>query len=452
MDRRAVAVIFAAALALCALLTKPHVVSWNDGSRIATIDALTADRTFRIDGSPYAVHLGDKIRYNGSTYSDKPPLLALLGTAVALVLAAAGITLRTAPGPAIYTITLCTVGVSFAIGCCYAYAYERLLGFSRRTSAAVAVLTGTGTLALPYAIVLVNHVPAGAAVLAGCYHAARAREARAHALASGAAFALAYAFDASAILLAVAGGVLLWGAPLSRWLLAACAGVPIVALQLAYNVHITGSIMPPALNAAVWSDPSLPLHSWSTQVFGVFSFSEYAGFAANLLVGSRGLFAFTPLMVPVAFGVALLLRAGGPCRRLGTAILAAGALFFFAILFLQNDTISSNFGERRYVDVFFLACTALGPVLVAARSALVVAAVRVAIAASVAIAALGTVAPFAGRPNESGFAFGRAEFVALAQRAPVQAALDAILLLAGIAIVLRFVRFGAATRAAPPLA
>src|SRR5665213_987837 len=153
-DRRVVALLFLIALAVCALVTKPRVVSWNDGSRIATVDALTADGTFRIDGSPFAVGLGDKIRFHGATYSDKPPLLALCAAAVALAVAPAGVSLRHTPGTAIYLVTLFTVGVWFAVGCCCAYAFARYLGLARNVAVAVAALTGVGTLALPYATVL----------------------------------------------------------------------------------------------------------------------------------------------------------------------------------------------------------------------------------------------------------------------------------------------------------
>src|SRR5665213_877807 len=48
-------------------------------------------------------------------------------------------------------------------------------------------------------------------------------------------------------------------------------------------------------------------------------------------------------------------------------------------------------------------------------------AVQIASALSVAIAALGTVAPFGGAPGESGYAFGLAEFAALYRRAPLAA-------------------------------
>ena len=449
MDRRTVVVIFALAFGLCALLTKPHVTGWNDGSRFATIDALTADRTFAIDASPFAVGLGDEIRFRGTTYSDKPPLLPLLGAGVATLLAPLGITLRHTPGTAIYLITLLTVGVSFAAGCAYAYAFARLLGYGRRLAAAVAALTGTGTLVLPYATVLANHVPCGAAALAGTYHLVRARNgAASQAALAGALFGLAYAFDAAGAVFAVTAVVLLWGAPLRRWLLCAAAGLPFLALQLAYDLRISGSVLPTVFNAGVWNDPSLPLHSWSSQVFAIYSPAVYAGIVFDLLIGTKGLFAFTPLMFVAAYGFAVMLRTPGLARRVAVAVLATAGVYFALIVLLQNDAGARNFGERRYVDLFFLLGIALGPALASVRGMVAVVAVRLAIASSVAIAALGTVVPFGGRAGESGFAFGSAAFVALMRRAPVQGVLDVLLLIAILALLFRFVPLPA--RAATP--
>jgi hypothetical protein len=440
LNRRVIIAVFFVAFALCAVVTKSHVLSWNDGSRIATVDALTAGGTFQIDGSPYAVALGDKIRFRGRTYSDKPPLLAVLAAGVAVLAAPLGITLRHAPAPAIYLVTLFTVGVCFAGGCAYAYAFQRLLGANPRSAAAVAALTGAGTLALSYATVLTNHVPCGASALAGCYHLVRARGGGAqHAALGGIFFALAYAFDAAGFVFGLAAAVLLWGEPLRRWMICAGAGLPIVALQLAYNLSITGSVLPTAFNASVWNDPSLPLHGWADQIFGVFSPAAYAGFAASLLIGSRGLFSFTPLMLLAGAGFVVMWRRRELPRRIALAVALTSLVFFLLILFLQNDSEASNFGERRYVDLFFVLGIGFGPALAAVRTPLAWAAVRLVTACSIAIAALGSVAPFAGLPGESGFAFGAAEFAALLRRAPAQGVLDVVLAIVLIVFVLRLI-------------
>lgn len=436
VERRIVLLVFVVAFALCALLTKAHVTGWNDGSRFATVDALTSNHTFAIDGSPFTNGLGDKIRVRGITYSDKPPLLAIAGAGIATVLGLFGISLRHTPGTAIYLITLLTIGGAFGVGCAYAYAFARRLGFGRRLAMSAAALTGVGTLVLPYATVFTNHVPCGAAALAGAYHLVRARDgAGRQAAVAGAFFALSYACDAAGAVFALTAAMLLWGLPLRSWVLCALAGLPFVVLQLAYNHAITGSVMPPVFNARVWSDPSLPLHSWSSQVFEIYSPADYAGFAVNLLVGAKGLFSFTPVMLVAAGGFVVMLRAEGVARRVAIAVLTTFGVYFLLIVFLQNDLFARNFGERRYVDQFFLLGTAFAPALAAVRGLFASLAVRLVCAVSVAIAALGTIVPFGGGPGESGLVFGPAAFVSLAQRAHVSAVADVVLLLVLLALI-----------------
>ena len=450
MDRRALAVVFFSALAVCALVCKSHVGGWNDGSRIATVDALTASHTFVIDGSPFERGLGDKISFRGHTYSDKQPLLPLLAAAVMFAVAPLGITLRHTPGVAIYLLTLFTVGIWFAIGCCYAFRFQRLLGFDQKVAGAVAALTGLGTLALPYASVLANHVPCGAAALAGCYHLVRARRGgRFDAALGGLFFSIAYAFDAASALFAITAAVLLWGGSLSSALVCAAAAVPVVALQAAFNVAISGSVIPTAYNAAVWSGSGpAPVGIGASQMLHPHAPGLYLRFLVNELVGDKGLFSFTPLTVLAGYGLVAMWRASAEMRRVGLAVLTTAVVFVFAIVFLQDDTATANFGERRYVDVFFIICVALGPGLAAVRGTLGAFVARVLIVSSIAIAALGTVNPFAGDVGEWGVIRGAAEFGALAHRAQLQATLDVLLLVALIAVVVRLTPLGTAATSA----
>ncbi|HEY4441004.1 MAG TPA: hypothetical protein VGN14_11165 [Candidatus Elarobacter sp.] len=439
-ERRAVLLVAAAAFVLCALLTKSHILGWNDGSRFATVDALTTNRTVAIDGSPLAAGLGDKIRVRGRTYSDKAPLLPLLGAGVASAVAPLGVGLRTTPMAAVYLITLLSVGIFFALGCAYAYAFQRLLGFSQRVAFGVAGLTGTATLALSYAVVFSNHVPSGASALAGCYHLVRARRGSDLDAALGGFFlALAVAFDVAAVVFAAVVVVLLWAAPLRHWSFALAAAFPIVAGEVGYNLEITGSPIPPTFNGEVWTDASLPLHALSAERVHPYAPAEYAGSVFNLIAGKRGLFLFSPVMAAAAYGFVLLPRANLLGARTAWAVGATALVYLLTIVLLQNFINSASFGERRWVDLTFVFGIGLGPVLAAQRSASADLALRVLAALSVAIAAAGTVAPFGGKIDDWGFTIAITEFAGLAERAPVQAALDVALLCALVALGQRFI-------------
>jgi hypothetical protein len=132
---------------LCALFTGHSVRSWNDESRLAQVDALAHHGTFAIDDSRY-VKTGDKYRYHGHFYSDKPPLLAIYGAAFAVILDRAEISLARDPGLAYYVLTLLTVGAAFAFGLVVLRHAARLLGAGPGWAVVVALLCGIGSLAL----------------------------------------------------------------------------------------------------------------------------------------------------------------------------------------------------------------------------------------------------------------------------------------------------------------
>jgi hypothetical protein len=447
-ERRFVLAIFFVALAVCALLTKPRATSWNDTSRLATIDALVTNHTFAIDDSPFASHTKDKYVYRGRTYSDKPPALALQGAGVAFVLGRLGVALDERAPRAIYSITLLTVGVWFALGCAYAFAFARLLGLEPPAAAFVAALTGLGTLALPYATVLANHVPAGAAALAGFYHLIRSRasESTAHAALGALFVALAYAFDASLVVIALGVVVLLWGAPARLWLTVAAVSAPVIAAQLAYNAAVSNGIGPPAMNQASWSDPSSPFYRHDASPFWFASPVEYVRYAAYLLAGGAGLIPYTPLTLLCGYGLARMWTAAGPRRRLALAVASTCIAYFALMVAFTNDYGAQNFGERRFVDIIWLLAIGLGPALEGIRPGIASLAARLAVVASIVLSMLGTIAPFGGPRGQPSAVFAAGEFARLAQRAPVQAAIDLIALTVTIFLVLRFWSKAAAPR------
>jgi hypothetical protein len=144
------------------------------------------------------------------------------------------------------------------------------------------------------------------------------------------------------------------------------------------------------------------------------------------------LFVFTPLAAVCVYGLVVMWKQGTQRRRLALAIAATWLTLFLLIVFFQNDEGSRNFGERRYVDVFFVACTSLGVAFGAVRGALAATAVRLAVGASLLIAGLGAIAPFVGLAGQGGFAYASAEFVRIALRNRSQAIEDVL----GISLVL----------------
>jgi len=132
-------VLGACALVFAAAGAKPFASSWNDGSRLASVESLVERGTFCIDDSvfhpperargalPYepsnpALHTGtlDKLLIDGRWYSDKPPLVSLPLAAAYRALMACG-----APSPSerpdvfawVITVLLSGLGYAVAVGC-----------------------------------------------------------------------------------------------------------------------------------------------------------------------------------------------------------------------------------------------------------------------------------------------------------------------------------------------
>ena len=165
---------------------------------------------------------------------------------------------------------------------------ERRLGVAAPLAATVAVIAGYGTLSLPYATVLSNHVPCGAAAVGTLYFALRSRISSAHAFAAGACTGGSIAYDPGALAIVLLPFMVM-PRKAGLWVAVVAGAAPFIFLQIGYDLRFTGNIVPPALNASVWNFPGSPFGG--IQPLSVHSESlAYGRFALNLLTGNRGLF------------------------------------------------------------------------------------------------------------------------------------------------------------------
>jgi hypothetical protein len=218
----------------------------------------------------------------------------------------------------------------------------------------------------------------------------------------------------------------------------------VIAAQLAFNAHVSSGFGPPAMNQASWNDPSSPFYRGANQsLFQLTSPLDYARYAIYLLVGDKGLISYTPLTLLCAFGFVRMWREAEESRRLAAAVVAAFTAYFVLMVAFTNDYGALNYGERRYANLSFVLCIALGPALAALPAGVASVAARLAVVVSVAIAALGVIAPFGEPCGVPSYAFALAEFGRLTHRAPVQAFIDVVALAVTILSVLRFWSCGA---------
>ena len=332
-------ILVAAGIAMASALT--YAGSWNDGSRLATVEALVDHRTWAIDQSifvktpasdsearnPY--RFGDKLKKNGTFdklyinghyYSDKSPVPALL---LAIFYACCqvlfGLKASTQPEIFCYWMTVASCGVPYVIAVLATFKMGRLVGltpFSRW------LLTGSfalATIALVYARQVNSHLPllsvTAVLMLALAALAKQVEDgpwSRRLVVGIGCLAGLGYSIDLGTgpLLLAFTGLLIAWRCRRAGALaLFALGALPWLACHHAINYSIGGTWGP--ANAVPeyfdWPDVQFPDKLKLTGTWHHANVLDFLEYAAGLLFGKRGFVGHNlPLFLLVPAGAFLL--------------------------------------------------------------------------------------------------------------------------------------------------
>ena len=353
------AVLAAAALVIAVASARPIVESWNDGSRLATIESLVDRHTLAIDDSVFAraprddgatagvrVATEDKVLVDGRFYSDKPPLPALLlGGLYQLWRWAGGSSAEEAPGHFAWWMTLWSSGLAYVVAVVALFRAGRSLRLPRPDRLLLAASFALATLALPYARALNAHemllgVAAPLfAVLAGA--PADGSWSRGRLLATGTLAGFGYTLDLATgpLLLVCVGAYVLGRTRNARAAaLVAAAAAPWLLLHHAITYAIGGTLGP--INAVpqylAW--PGSPFVGAMTGVPQHESVARFVEYALALLLGRRGFLGHNPTLFVALAGGAVLCRR--PPRE--AALLACGAAWSVAT-WLTYAALSNNY-------------------------------------------------------------------------------------------------------------
>ena len=353
-------------LVLLLLLTRDRPGSWSDLSRLATAWAVSEDCTLQIDtpDNYFGAATGDKALINGHLYSDKPPVMGVLAGAAAWGLKAAGGGFAQASRLTVYLLTLIFVGLPFL-------AYLALL--LRRLPAGgdglqLGLIALLGSLALPYASVFNNHLPAGCLLGLVLLRRLDRTATPLAALADGLLLSLAATLDPGAIL---AGG------PLAAWVFLfrlagykaraafILVGLAPLALHAALTIPLTGDLRHPSLHPELMLFAGARLSAGElTGVFGPAwsNAGGWLGYLFDLTLGAKGFLTHNPLVFLGFLGLILALAGrlpgGQSLARLTQAErgrLLAGAIALGATaLILYYSLYSNNFGGDNYSIRWFV--------------------------------------------------------------------------------------------------
>jgi hypothetical protein len=346
--------------------------SWNDGSRLATVECLVDYGTLAIDrsifilphspddpqnASPYPADdielvtkgTGDKLLIEGHYYSDKSPTPALFMSGIYKILQTlTGLQARDNPASFCYWMTVSSSGLAyvFAVWWMHRTALGLGLGWIGRL-----LLTGglaLTTVALPYARHVNNHIlllAIAAGLVAVLCNSKRERLSKpidwSRHLWIGTLSGLGYTIDLGAgpvLLLCTIG--LTWYRR-RRWAPVAVllGAAPWLTLHHVLNYHIGGTLKPANAVAEYFQWPGSVFDS--TNLTGSWNHRSMRGFltyAAALLVGKRGFISHNLALYLAVPGALLLLR-----RRVAEAPELVFALCWCGGTWLAYALTSNNY-------------------------------------------------------------------------------------------------------------
>lgn len=352
---------------IAVLSAQDYAGGWNDGSRLATVEAIVDYHTLAIDRSifvwpdsgeadPYSPHwktvtgappshgTQDKLFIDGHWYSDKSPLPALwLAGWYRCIQSATGLTARDRPRWFCYAMTLASSGLAYVVAVWSVYAFAARRGLAQPTRLLLAASFALATLALPYARFVNNHLLLlGVTAPLMLVLDTVGRRAAAGALTTGASCrlmalagtltGLGYGIDLGVGPVLVLCTSLLVAYRTRRLLPIACfalAALPWMVAQHALNYSVGGTWGPANAHAEYLAWPGSPFDirnmtgGWAHRSIGHFLL-----YAAALLFGKHGFLNHNlPLLLAVVGGAALWRRRPAELPELAYAAALSGGVW-----------------------------------------------------------------------------------------------------------------------------
>lgn len=377
--------------------------SGNVWSRYLTIESVVERGTLAVDRSPLLGPSGtpDLVMFDGRLYSDKPPVLSMLGVLVYAPLWWAGIALGGSAWQfiAVNWVLVATFAASSAALTLVAFRY--LVGGLGLDDGEADVLTlglGFGTLLLPYAVTFNNHVVAAACTIGAFALVQREPEARwspRWRLWAGALGGLAAVVDmpaGGAVLVALGAWLGVRGRGLP-WAYVLGASGPLL-LHAAVQSMVTGTPLPAEAYPGAFLYPG---SYWATPAGAIRETGPRWRFALEFLVGPQGWLTVTPVLAAGVVG--LIAVAARRDDRLRPAAIVVGAVTvtvigYYVCLTRRTDFAGQSFGTRHLLAISPLVYYFAAVLLARSRSRAVRLAFVVLGVVGLAYAVLGTSDPW----------------------------------------------------------
>ncbi len=328
--------------------------TWNDESRMATIQALVESHTFIIDHTQF-VSTGDKVFIDGHFYSEKPPLPSILGAIVYFPLYHLGLKLHGGRSLSYYFITLLTVSLLWLLGTLAFFRSMEFTGLDAERRMLAAIALGLGTVYLSWSTTFNNHEIAASFLAIGFSFLLKAKyenNANRDLALAGTFLSLAGAADMpTGIFFVVFLADVLRDSSLRHRVLFYVLPLLVTVLPtLAINYSIHRNFMPVQIYRSYFEYPGSP---WigSDELSGMITndpaFS--AKYAFMTLFGPKGFLIYNPLLFIAAWGVIAAIRKQD--RFFWEAILITGGS---AVFLLYYWSTTDNFAGWSYSIRWFV--------------------------------------------------------------------------------------------------
>lgn len=364
MSRAKQLTIFIMFFILFALFTKNEMYSWNDASRMATIQSLVEHSSFIIDKSVFN-GTGDKYYYENHFYSDKPPLLSLYGALYYFILKNVfNVSFANHYHLACYLVTLLTIGILTCIGLVYFYKIlVEIFRIDQNWADLTTLTVGTGTLVLPYAIVLNNHIVSGVLLLLSFYYLLKFENSEDNKIfnvaLSGLLVSVAGCVDLNCfVFIPFAFVFFLLTKSLKSGLVFLLSCVPLIILFLWLNLYTSGSIIPPAMNQVLWDYPGSSFNQ--ENLSGLATHKGILGiliYTFHMILGNRGLISHTPILLFSIFAIIVIFRNNYfRYKKEYLYVLTASLAFILIYIFKTVNYSGYAFGIRWFASVMLILC------------------------------------------------------------------------------------------------
>ncbi|HZY46131.1 MAG TPA: hypothetical protein VFF70_15440 [Anaerolineae bacterium] len=381
MRRSFGAILFLLFMIVWALFTKIDTHSWQEESRMATIQTLVEQNTFAIDHTEFN-RTGDKVFVSDHFYSDKTPLLSVVAAGGYSILHNSFyLTLdpticvpdedvaacRVFDGKnfrftAFYWLTLIFIGGSSALLVTLSWRAMLDTGAGGILSTALALAVGLASPIAPYSIVFAGHVPAALCLFAGFFlfvrcHSERGDESLSqiyrkdnrNLFFAGLLISLSANIDLTLAVFIAAFGLWILLARRNNFLSYLIGAIVPFAVSAAINYWAAGSIMPLYFDPNAYDFFGTVLNKSVGGTNGFYSLDFGLRYTYDLLIGARGLFSFTPMLIFAIVGLWIVLRDRANRLRGLTFAVIAGSLTFTLYLIFRTDNFGGEAWGTRWI-------------------------------------------------------------------------------------------------------